>query len=265
MSTAPTTAALQTPDGKYNIALSITPVPPPVVTPPPASAEPVIPANAVVIDLLPTSIPWQMNFDAGTQNSAKTANSSGTTTYPFKAPDGTLVRLFDFTDVNKGGEIYHVNVLKDSSAYNCFCLEAVEMSADWSNVACAEKDLEHANAKGVYVDLATQLSTYSGKVEVTGGHKWQATAVAADPSKRAPNVLHTTRMFTKDNGDGTGTYRGITLDGTYSPINVTLNDQGATAWGANVLNIQIQYDSKVAGSVEAKVLMYILRVHAWKE
>jgi hypothetical protein len=141
-----------------------------------------------------------MNHDAGTPGS-----STGTTKYPFTAPDGSTVRLFDFTLTAKGGEIYHVNALKDSSPYNCFCYETVESSPDWSNVAQAEKDLEHADPTGAYVDMATQVSAGSGTVEITGGHKWQPTSVKADPSKRAANVLHTTRIYVKDNGDGTST------------------------------------------------------------
>jgi hypothetical protein len=234
-----------------------TPPPPP---PPPVSAEPTIPASATTVDMLPAVVPWQMNHDAGTPGS-----STGTTTYPFKAPDGTTVRQFQFTDTAKGGEIYHVNAMKDASAFNSFCYETVESSPDWSNIVCAEKDLEHADATGAYVDMATQLSAYSGTVEVTGGHHWQATKVKADPSKRAANVLHTTRVYVKDNGNGTSTYVGIFLDGTYYPIDVTLNDTGSTKWGKNILNLQLQYDGKSSGSVQSTVFMHVLRVHAWKE
>lgn len=237
--------------------------PPPVVVPPPppppANPEPTIPANATVVDMLPAVVPWQMNHDAGTPGS-----STGTTAYPITAPDGTTCRQFQFTDTAKGGEIYHANVLKDSSAFNTFCYEAVESSPDWSNIACAEKDLEHADATGAYVDMATQLDAHSNTVEVTGGHAWQKTKVLADPSKRAANVLHTTRIYARDNGDGTSTYIGIFLDGTYYPIGVTLNDTGSTKWGKNVLNLQLQYDGVSAGSVQSTVYMHVLRVHCWK-
>lgn len=252
-----TAASVQDPTktGVATIAVQAPPPPPP----PPPSLEPVIPATADMADLLPAITPWLMNHDAGTPGS-----STGTTTYPFTAPDGSTVRLFDMTEVAKGGEIYHVNAGHNPNV-NCFCYETVESSPDWSNVACAEKDLEHADATGTYVDMATQLSAYSGTVEVTGGHKWQATVVKADPSKRAANVLHTTRIHVKDNGNGTSTYRGIFLDGVYYPINVTLNDTGSSKWGKNVLNLQLQYDSKVSGTVEIKIYLHLLRVHAWKE
>jgi hypothetical protein len=230
--------------------------PPP---PPPVNPEPTIPANAAVIDMLPAVVPWQMNHDAGTPGS-----STGTTQYPVTAPDGSTVRMFQFTLSGKGGEIFHANVLKDASAYNEFCYEAVESSDDWSNIACAEKDLEQADATGAYVDMATQLSAYSGTVEVTGGHKWQATKVGADPSKRAPKVLHTTRIYVRDNGDGTSTYIGIFLDGTYTPIGVTLNNLGSAKWGKNVLNLQLQYDGKSSAAVQSTVYMHVLRLHAWK-
>jgi len=233
-------------------------VPPP--TPPPP-AEPVMPSSAVTVDMLPAVIPWQMNHDAGTPGS-----STGTTIYPSTAPDGSICRLFQFTLTGKGGEIYHANVLKDSSAYNTFCYETVESSSDWTNIACAEKDLEHVDATGAYVDMATQLSTNVGSVEITQTQKWISANIQADPSKRAPNVLHTTRIYVRDNGDGSVNYIGIFMDGTYTPFknSAAVPSRPTAKWGKNILNLQLQYDGKSAASVQSTIYMHVLRVHCWK-
>lgn len=235
-------------------------VTPPVTTPPPPPppGEPVIPSTAKTIDLLSDSVPWKMNHDAGTPGS-----STGMTQYPFTAPDGSAVRLFQFTLTAKGGEIYHVHVLDDATAYKNYCYETVESSPDWSNIENAEKDLERVYPNGDVLDMASQLAGTVGRVEITGNSHWQQTSVAADPSKFAPTVLHTTRHYVRDNGNGTVTYVGTTIDGVYHSIGVTVNDLKTLSWSHNILNIQLQYDGKSSGSVQSTIYMYALRVHAW--
>jgi hypothetical protein len=249
-----------TPDGLWQLSgASFTKIPPPP-PPPPLNPEPTIPANAVVVDLLP-SVKWAMNHDAGTPGS-----STGTSTYPATAPDGSQCRVFNVTASGKGGEIFHVNVLADSSMYNIFCLETVESSGDWPKIACAEKDMEHVNPLGQYVDMATQLSTYDGDVDITQNQKWISSNVKADPTQLALNVLHTQRRYMRDNGDGTVNYMGIYLDSVYNPfLNASaIKSQPSALWGKNILNLQIQYDSISALQVSFVVWMHVCRVHCWK-
>lgn len=241
------------------------PPPPVVIIPPPppppvAVPEPVIPSTAVTIDMLP-SVKWAMNHDAGTPGA-----STGTTTYPVTAADGSTVRRFQFTLTGKGGEIFHANVLADSSMYNTFCLETVESSADWTNISCTEKDMEHVDATGAYVDMATQLSAYEGAVDITQNSKWISSNIQADPSKLTPKVLHTQRRYVRDNGDGTVNYIGIFMDGVYTPFknSAAVPSHPSAKWGKNILNLQIQYDGKSSASVQSIVDMSVLRVHCWK-
>jgi hypothetical protein len=232
----------------------VTPIPPPAV-------EPTIPASATTVDMLPNVIAWKMNHDAGTPGS-----SNGMTSYPVSADDGSIVRRFQFTLTAKGGEIYHANVMADSSTYNTFCLETVESSEDWSNIACAEKDMEHVNADGAYVDMATQLSIYEGSVDITQNGKWMSTNIQSDPSTLAPKVLHVQRRYVRDNGDGTVNYIGIFMDGVYFAFKdaSAIHSRPTAHWGKNILNLQIQYDGKSTGSVQSIVDMHVMKVHAWK-
>ena len=201
-----------------------------------------------------------MNHDPGTPGSA-----TGTTTYPVTNPaDGTTCRQFKFTLTAGGGEIYHVKALTDSSAYDTFCYETVESSPDWSNVACAEKDMEQADSTGAYVDMATQLDGHRGVVDITESGRWVGTSVAANPMKRAANVLHTTRVYVQNLGAGKVLYIGIFLDGTYYPLGISATSSPTDKWGDNVLNVQLQYDGLSSGSVESTVYMSVLNIHCWK-
>lgn len=231
------------------------------VNPAPQLTEPVIPGTAKVFNMLPNTVPWKMNHDAGTSGDSTT--TFGTTTYPVPAPNGMPSRLFDFTTAKGGGEIYHVNVTTDSSMFNTFCLEAEEWATNWTGVKCAEKDMEHADATGAYEDLATQIDGYSGTLDITANHGWVHLSIRMDPRQRDPNVAHPTRIYTRDNGDQTITYIGMFIDGTYYPINKTVNSMGSTKWNPKVLNLQIQYDGD-SGSIETKVYMTKLNVYAWK-
>jgi hypothetical protein len=238
--------------------VTLTTTPPPTIVPPPPTGEPVIPATAAVVDMLPFA--FACNHDAGTPGSA-----TGTSTHPAVAPDGTPnCRELQFTLTAKGGFIYHGNVMKDASAYDTFCLETCELSPDWSNLRCAEKDMEQVDATGAYVDMATQLDGNRGFVDVTENQKWVSTPVKADPSQRAANVWHTMRIYVQNLGGGMVLYIGIYVDGTYYPLNITAKSQPSAKWGKNILNLQIQYDGGSAGSVTSTVYLSMCRVHCWK-
>lgn len=241
-------------------SLVVTPpavVQPPVVIPPPA--DPVIPASAVTTDLLPLNT-WAMNHDAGTPGSA-----TGTSTYPVKAPDGTAnCREFQMTLTAKGGFIYHTNAMRDSSAFNTFCIETEEYFVDPSNLQCHEKDLEQANATGTYVDMATQLNGNAGFLDYTANQSWQHTTVKANPTAIPKGTWYTTKRYFRNNGDGTYTLIGSNDNGLYSPLNITVKSQPTKLWGKNVLNFQYQFDGKSAGSVQSTVYVRVMKVGAWK-
>jgi hypothetical protein len=236
----------------------VTPTPNPTPNPNPDPNEPVIPANAVTIDMLP--LKWSMNHDPYTPGSA-----SGTSVYPFTRPDGLVVMRNTMTLTAKGGFIYHTNVMKDASAFNTFCYETVEIYDATGNINNAEKDLEHVWADGSYVDQAVQLASVSKCIEITGNGKWQTTRALIDPAKVfAPNIQHSTKHYTKDNADGTVTYPGSNIDGIYLPINVTINSKKAGPWGKKELNCQYQFDGKSSGSVTSIVDTVLFKIHCWK-
>jgi hypothetical protein len=238
----------------------ITTTPPPAIIPPPppATGEPVIPSNAVVVDMLPFA--FASNHDAGTPGSA-----TGTTTYPVTAPDGTPnCREFQMTLIAKGGYIYHGDALKDSSAFNTFCYETDEFFPDPSNLQQMEKDLEQVDATGSYVDMATQLNGNAGCLDITANSKWQHTPVKANPTAIAPATWYPTQRFFRNNGDGTVTYIGSKDNGTYSPLNITVNSKKPGPWGKNILNVQYQFDGKSSGSVQSTVYARVFRIHCWK-
>jgi hypothetical protein len=230
-------------------------------TPPPVSLEPAIPTTAQTVNML-LSKAWSCKHDTGTPGDA-----SGTFTYPTTAPDKTTnCGEFAFTNIAKGGALYHANVLPDATAFNTFCYEAVEYYVDASNISCAEKDLEQVNASGVYVDMATQLDHYKGTVDITQNQAWQATSVKADPSTRKPGVWYTTRIYVKNIDGKNVQYIGIYLSdtGVYYPLNITVPSQPNHIWGKNLLNQQLQYVGLSAASVSSTVYIKTLNIHCWK-
>jgi hypothetical protein len=211
--------------------------------------------------MLPLTI-WQMNHDAGTPGSA-----TGTSTYPATAPDGTPnCREFQMTLTAGGGEIYHANVMKDSSKFDTFCYETEEFYPDPSNFACIERDLEQADSTGAYVDMATQLNGHAGFLDYTSSNPkgWQHTAVKANPMGIAKGTWYVTKRYFRNLGGGKVLYIGSNDGGVYSPLNITTTSQPTAKWGANVLNLQYQFDGKSSGSVQSTVYARVLRVHCWK-
>jgi hypothetical protein len=236
--------------------------PPPPPPPPPVNiGEPVIPASAVTIDMLPIKT-WAVNQDAGTPGDA-----NGTTTYPVTAPDGTAnCRQFQFTLINKGGVIYHSNVMKDSSAVDTFCMETEEFYPDPSNLACIERDMEQADATGAYVDMATQLNGHAGFLDYTSSNPkgWQHTKVKANPMGIPKGTWYTTKRYFQNLGGGMVKYIGSNDNGTYSHLDITTKSQPGAKWGKNVLNFQYQFDGSSAGSVQSTVYARKMLIHAWK-
>jgi hypothetical protein len=235
-------------------------VTPPAVQPPPPTGEPVI-AWAQTVNMLQSKA-WSCMHDPGTPGSA-----SGTFTYPATAPDKTPnCALLSFTNVDKGGALFHANVLQDSTPYNTFMYEAVEYFPNASNISCMEKDLEQVNASGVYVDMATQLDHYKGAVDITQNQAWQATSVKADPTARKAGIWYTTRIYVK-NVDGKNVeYIGIYLSdtGLYYPLGITVPSQPNHIWGKNLLNQQYQFVGLNMGSIASQVYTKVLNIHCAK-
>ncbi|HEY2012395.1 MAG TPA: hypothetical protein VGH38_02790 [Bryobacteraceae bacterium] len=235
------------------------------VTPPPPPPEPAIPATAAVVDMLPATVPWAMTFDPGTQTKAGTAAAEGTTGYPVAAPDGTLnCRVFNFKLTGLGGITCHANVMKNGSAYNTFCYETQEYFVDPSNLNCMEKDLEQADATGAYVDMATQLNGTAGCLNYTANQAWQSTAVKANPTALPKGTWITTRRYFKNLGGGMVEYIGSYDNGVYSPLNITAKSQPTKPWGANVLNVQYQFDGKSLAAVQSTVYVRVFKIHCWE-
>lgn len=260
MSTTPATPApaptvTQTPDGKWSLTLSIAAIPPPVVVPPPAQ-PPVVPATALTVNALPMT-GWEMNHDTGTSGT-----STGTTSYPVTSPDGIAnCRLFDFTNSGGGGEIYHFPILKDCTPYKNFRFRFRRTAGGYTN---SEHDLEAVDAAGDPLDMATQEDGYNGVEDITSNHKWVGVSgIKTQPSTWVAGSWHEDDIYLRDNGDGTVTYEGVTLDGVYYPINVTVADVDGAKWTPKILNLQIQFDTKSTAAVESKVYCNICAVDCW--
>lgn len=246
-----------------NCQIATTPPPVVVPPPPPPPVAPTIPTTALKINALPMT-GWEMNHDAGTSGS-----STGTTSYPVIAPDGTPnCRLFDFTNTAGGGEIYHFAVLKDCTPYKNFCFKFRRMSPTWATVTNSEHDLEAVDASGNPLDMATQEDGYNGVFDVTESHKWVGiSTIKVNPTAWLAGSWHEDDIFMVDNGDGTVTYTGVTIDGVYKPINITCADVDNAKWAAKILNLQIQFDTKppagVTTGVESKVYCSLCEVDCW--
>lgn len=263
MSTVPVVVPLQTPDGqKFTVTLgiSVASVVAVVPPPPPPTQAPSVPSTALIVDALPMT-GWEMNHDAGTSGT-----SSGTTSYPVTAPDGTTnCRLFDFTNSGGGGEIYHFPILKDCTPYNKFRFRFRRTAGGYTN---SEHDLEAVDASGNVLDMATQEDGYNGVIDVTESHKWVGVStVKVDPTKWVAGSWHEDQIYMIDNGDGTVTYDYITLDGVTYKIGITASDVDGGKWTAKILNIQIQFDTKAVGTTgtEAKVYCSECAVDCWHE
>jgi hypothetical protein len=236
-------------------------------TPPPVSLEPVIPWIQTVNMLL--SKAWSCKHDLGTPGDA-----NGTYTYPATAPDKTAnCGLLSFTNIDKGGALYHANVLADATPYNTFCLEVAEFfPVAPLGLSCMENDLEQvgiakvAGGNASYVDMATQLDHYKGAVDITQNQAWQATSVKIDPSSRKAGVWYTTRIYLK-NVDGKNVlYMGIFLSdtGLYYPLNITVPSQPSKLWGEKLLNQQKQFVGLNMGSLASQVYIKTLNIYCGK-
>lgn len=227
--------------------------------------EPVIPWLTTV-NMLPNKA-WSCKHDTGTPGDA-----NGTYTYPAVAPDKTAnCGLLAFTNIDKGGALYHANVMADATPYNTFMYEAVEYFPDASNLACMEKDLEQVQAattggNAPYVDMATQLDAHNGFVDITQNQKWVATTVKANPTGRKAGIWYTTRIYVRNNGGGSVTYIGIYLSdtGIYYPLDITVQSQPSALWGQKILNQQYQFVGKNMGTIASQVYVKTLNIHCGK-
>jgi hypothetical protein len=242
----------------------VTTTPPPVIIPPP-SAEPVIPANAQVVNML-LSKAWSCKHDTGTPGDA-----NGIFTYPTTAPDGTPnCAEFNFSNIDKGGALYHANVMADATPFNTFCMEIAEFYPTApTNLACMENDLEQVAASGVYVDMATQLDHYGnggkGTFDYTENQKWVNSTVPIDPTKRKAGVWYTKRIYVKNIDGKNVLYMGVFLSDTnlYYPLGITVPSQPSAKWGPKLLNQQKQYVGLNMGTVNSIVYVKTLNTHCF--
>jgi hypothetical protein len=231
----------------------------PVPVTPPKPLEPTIPSTAFLANAL-THSSWEMNHDAGTPGA-----STGTTSYPATAPDGTPnCRLFDFFSSGGGGEIYHFPLLSDCTPYSNFCFTVRRMTPNPTLITCWEHDLEACDASGNPLDMATQEDSYNKTFDITANHKWVGTGINVVPTAWAANSWHEDKVYLIDNKNGTVTYVGVNLDGVWYYLGITVADVDASKWAAKILNIQLQFDvvSK-AVSTEAKAYMSLCQVECW--
>jgi hypothetical protein len=238
------------------------------VATPVGPVEPVIPSTALTTNML-LSKAWSCKHDLGTPGDA-----NGTWAYPTTAPDKTAnCALLAFNNINKGGALYHANVMADATPYNTFCLEVVEyFPVAPTGLSCMENDLEQVQAavapatNAAYVDMATQLDHYNGTVDITQNQKWIPTSVKIYPSSRKAGVWYTTRIYVKNNGGGSVTYIGIYLSdlGVYSQLNTTVQSQPGELWGQKLLNQQKQFVGLNMGTLASQVYVKTLNIHSWK-
>jgi hypothetical protein len=208
---------------------------------------------------------WSGNHDKGTPGDA-----SGTFAFGVKSPDGKSCLQFKFKTVDGGGMIYHGVAVPKGQAhnFNCFAYKKRERKVDpngWGALNQIETDLEITDTTGKPYDLAMQQSASSGSEELSINHKWTPQGVKVNPKNRANDQWHTSTEYWKfDYVTKQMTCRGVELDGVFNPINKTVTDPDNSVWGADMVNMQTQFNGG-KGTVDHEILLDVIGVAAWKE
>jgi hypothetical protein len=176
--------------------------------------------------------------------------------------NGATVAKLAMNLVKGGGYIYHKQGLKDGLQYKNYCYE-VDSEGNWPDINNEETDIEHVNAAGVPLDMATQIASVSGTVEITKNHHWTPTGVKAKVNTRADMSRHTKKIYVKVNPDDTVTYVGIKLDDVYYPIGISSPNADSSKWTPRDVNVQLQFDGPSGKTVTPTVYLYTLKVHYW--
>jgi hypothetical protein len=247
-------------------------VTPPVVTPPVGSTSdlpvvagaPVIPANAVRINMLKPPNPWQMNHDKGTPGDA-----SGTVAYPYTSPDGKTCMRVVFTTKDGGGFIIHGVAKKGISQFNKFAFRKREKKVDaggWKTLNQVETDLEATRKDtGIPDDMAMQQSATSGQgEEISINHKWTPTGVQINPQARDNSAWHTTENYLTLNPDRSFVVDGVAFDNKWNPIGKTITDPDSSPWGTDEMNVQAQWNG-IKGTVNHEILIDFFEIAMWYE
>lgn len=262
----PTTSTQTTSDGKWTITTktTIAAVVPPVVIPPtPKPSVLVIPANANYIDMLakPPN-PWQINHDSGTPGKA-----TGTVTYPITSPDGRPnCMLVKGTLTDKGGIIMHGLFMKSGvSKVNRLVYKKREMLTKGAGaIACFETDLELTDQGKRPYDLAAQQDAHSGALDVSINHKWTPLGLKVNPLSRKNGEWHESEEYWGfDWATKQITLIGVVLDGVETVLNKVFTDPDSSLWGPDEGNMQVQWDSNVAGDLDYEIYMDMLGVAVW--
>lgn len=210
-------------------------------TAPVGPVAPVIPANAVAVDLVNSTTTWKNTKDAGTPGAATFSNN-----FPVSGIFAGDARAFAITYTGGGGVRFSNNFAKDTTSTN-FVYDTIVQSPDWTHAANLELDINQVKANGKTSILGVQCSSYSKTWEVTQiapqtSWHWVPTNVACNPLKWAPSAPHHIRIFGTMDAAGVSTYIGVELDGVYAPFtNATGSTAEALGWstGSIVPNFQI--------------------------
>ena len=257
--TAVTTLSVGAGTDSYTPPVVVAPPPPP---PPVAPTAPVIPSNAIAVNLLPLTNWKPCVHDAGTPG---TASCSGS--YPVSYSTYNNTRSFSMAYTGAGGVRWAISFAKDTTSTN-FVYDTQVIAPDWSKVANLEMDTNKVLSSGKVAILGTQCSSYAKTWEVTfltstGSWHWVPTNVACNPTTWTPNVLHHIRIFGTISSTGVSTYSGVEFDGDYKPFTgATGNTTDALSWSAGTILTNLQVDG-LGTSGSATIYAPRLTIYRW--
>ena len=225
-----------------NIAITITVPLSPVV--------PLIPANAVSVNVIQTLNTWKENHDP-----ASGSTSSGSTQLVTLPSRSGQSREFDTSFTGSGGEIYFTTVGSDPAAHDFFYDGWVYLTSSVSSIANLEVDMNQVVANGDTIIYGFQCDGYSGTWDYTENagtaqnpsDHWVHSKAACDVRNWKQSDWHHIQISYSRDDTGHVTYHSVWLDGIEDPINASVFSEFSLGWGS-VLLTNFQVDGINSGS-----------------
>lgn len=258
-----TTTHVQTPDGVWDVATTVTTTTSTVITPVPSVTPPtggiVIPPNAKTSGILDNSPNWKGEKDSGTGGSVSSAFT--------KYIDANSGRQFNAVQTNHAGYRWH-NSFGKAAPPTHFVYDLYVKSDSWL-INQLELDMNHVLPDGTNVFLCTQVSQGSKTWEYTltpsGKCHWYKSNLTEDISKWPKNTWIHFRIKTSHDAKGNVVYEQIEQDGVVRNFDSTCKGLSAfksnPPWAADTMLINYQMDGATAN--ESTMNSYAKQVQVW--